>query len=425
MTDDRALADAIRRHEERLARDPESLAFAQLADLYRKAGRTGDAVTLCREGLHRWPHYTTARLILAKTLLAEGQLEPALAEMDAILQTSPKDVQCLPAGRRDPPARGPPRRGGGSSGEGGGLDPGDRESNALLALLRADTAARGGRRPGPGAERRHVRHALLRHVVPGPGPGRRGGAGAHPRPRPECPTMPRRASGWKLRCGPAHDGEGEQLNAGVDRGIQEGTANRLRRAAVRHRRFPARQARQGRRLRAHQAQAHAAGQGHRQHLPLGEKVELVEYDEKHMQFLYKDDRYNFMDTETYEQVSMSADEVGDARDYLKENIEVDVLYIDGSPDRGRAAELRRAGHRPHRSRRPRRHRPGRHQTRHAGDRRRRPGAALPQRGRRGEGRHAHRRVPRPRRRRPADGQAAPHGGARPPCPPGATSESSS
>src|SRR5262249_1008557 len=63
----------------------------------------------------------------------------------------------------------------------------------------------------------------------------------------------------------------------------------------------------------------------------GEKVELVEYDEKHMQFLYKDDRYNFMDTETYEQVSMSADEVGDARDYLKENVGGDVLYIEGPP----------------------------------------------------------------------------------------------
>src|SRR5438477_8538549 len=63
----------------------------------------------------------------------------------------------------------------------------------------------------------------------------------------------------------------------------------------------------------------------------GEKVELVEYDEKHMQFLYKDDRYHFMDTETYEQVSLSADEVGDAREYLKENIEVDALYIDGLP----------------------------------------------------------------------------------------------
>src|SRR5512132_4566050 len=63
----------------------------------------------------------------------------------------------------------------------------------------------------------------------------------------------------------------------------------------------------------------------------GEKVELVEYDEKHMQFLYKDDRYNFMDTESYEQVSMSGDEVGDAREYLRENTEVDVLYIDGAP----------------------------------------------------------------------------------------------
>ena len=63
----------------------------------------------------------------------------------------------------------------------------------------------------------------------------------------------------------------------------------------------------------------------------GEKVDLVEYDEKHMQFLYRDDRYHFMDTDTYEQVSLSADEVGDAREYLKENTEVDVLYIDGSP----------------------------------------------------------------------------------------------
>ena len=63
----------------------------------------------------------------------------------------------------------------------------------------------------------------------------------------------------------------------------------------------------------------------------GEKAALVDFEEKHMQFLYKDERYNFMDTETYEQVSMSADEVGDAHEYLKENIEVDVLYIDGSP----------------------------------------------------------------------------------------------
>src|SRR5438094_258599 len=63
----------------------------------------------------------------------------------------------------------------------------------------------------------------------------------------------------------------------------------------------------------------------------GEKVALVDFEDKHMQFLYRDDRYHFMDLETYEQVSLSGDEVGDARDWLKENTEVDVLYIEGRP----------------------------------------------------------------------------------------------
>ena len=63
----------------------------------------------------------------------------------------------------------------------------------------------------------------------------------------------------------------------------------------------------------------------------GEKVGLVEFEDKHMQFLYRDERYHFMDTETYDQLSLSADEVGEARLYLKENTEVDVLYIDGAP----------------------------------------------------------------------------------------------
>src|SRR5438309_11015673 len=63
----------------------------------------------------------------------------------------------------------------------------------------------------------------------------------------------------------------------------------------------------------------------------GEKVALVDFEEKHMQFLYKDDRYNFMDTETYEQLSLSADEVGETRETLTEHTKVDVLYIDGSP----------------------------------------------------------------------------------------------
>jgi elongation factor P len=63
----------------------------------------------------------------------------------------------------------------------------------------------------------------------------------------------------------------------------------------------------------------------------GEKVELVDFDEKRMQYLYRDDRYHFMDLETYDQISLSPEEVGDARDFLKENTEVEILFIDGSP----------------------------------------------------------------------------------------------
>ena len=63
----------------------------------------------------------------------------------------------------------------------------------------------------------------------------------------------------------------------------------------------------------------------------GEKVELVDFEEKRMQFLYKDDRYHFMDLDTYDQISLSAEEVGEARDFLKENTEVEILFIEGSP----------------------------------------------------------------------------------------------
>jgi elongation factor P len=63
----------------------------------------------------------------------------------------------------------------------------------------------------------------------------------------------------------------------------------------------------------------------------GEKVELVDFDEKRMQYLYGDGQYHFMDLENYEQISLSEGEVGDAAEFLKENTEVEMLFIDGSP----------------------------------------------------------------------------------------------
>src|SRR5437879_13809325 len=44
----------------------------------------------------------------------------------------------------------------------------------------------------------------------------------------------------------------------------------------------------------------------------GEKVDLVEYDEKNMKFRYKNDRDHFMDTKTYARESLSATAGGEA-----------------------------------------------------------------------------------------------------------------
>jgi tetratricopeptide (TPR) repeat protein len=133
-----AVTTAIRRYEERMAKDPTSLAFAVLADLYRKAGRVNEAIATCREGLLRHPQYATARLILAKALIAGEDFAGAHAEIEAILRVSPKDVQChrLAAeiqrrlGRLDEAVR--------HLEVAANLDPGDRETRTLLGLLRAE-----------------------------------------------------------------------------------------------------------------------------------------------------------------------------------------------------------------------------------------------------------------------------------------------
>lgn len=136
--DDPATASAIRRHEERLARDPTSLAFAQLADLYRKVGRVRDAVTLCREGLKRYPHYATARVILVKALTGDGQLETALAELVPILAEHPADAHCHRLAAEIERRLGNIEAAVDHLQTAARFDPADRESRSLLAVLQAD-----------------------------------------------------------------------------------------------------------------------------------------------------------------------------------------------------------------------------------------------------------------------------------------------
>ncbi len=58
----------------------------------------------------------------------------------------------------------------------------------------------------------------------------------------------------------------------------------------------------------------------------------ADLEEKKMQFLYKEgDQYCFMDMETYEQVFLTEDQVGDAKNFLIDNLEVEVLFFEGKP----------------------------------------------------------------------------------------------
>ena len=61
-------------------------------------------------------------------------------------------------------------------------------------------------------------------------------------------------------------------------------------------------------------------------------VEKADLDSKKVQYLYKDHAgYHFMDNDTYESITLDTDLVGQAKDYLKENLEVEALYHDHRP----------------------------------------------------------------------------------------------
>ncbi len=64
----------------------------------------------------------------------------------------------------------------------------------------------------------------------------------------------------------------------------------------------------------------------------GEKVDEAEVEENSMQFLYQDgEQYIFMDSQSFDQVPLSAEQLGDATKFLKENLEVDVVFWKGNP----------------------------------------------------------------------------------------------
>ncbi len=64
----------------------------------------------------------------------------------------------------------------------------------------------------------------------------------------------------------------------------------------------------------------------------GEKLERATVDNRQMQMLYNDaDGYHFMDQETFENVTLQRDVIGDPADFLKDGMVVDVQLHDSNP----------------------------------------------------------------------------------------------
>jgi elongation factor P len=64
----------------------------------------------------------------------------------------------------------------------------------------------------------------------------------------------------------------------------------------------------------------------------GDTFEPASLEERAMQYLYKEgEHYHFMDNQTFEQIMISEEGLGDAKNYLTDNLNVEVLLFKDKP----------------------------------------------------------------------------------------------
>lgn len=79
----------------RVQSDPASIAFAALAEEYRRAGRFDEAVATCATGLKRHPSYLSAHVTLGRALIELGQYDDAREELEFVLRAAPENLAAI------------------------------------------------------------------------------------------------------------------------------------------------------------------------------------------------------------------------------------------------------------------------------------------------------------------------------------------
>ncbi|HVW06758.1 MAG TPA: tetratricopeptide repeat protein, partial [Vicinamibacterales bacterium] len=70
-------------------------AFGGIAERFRRAGDLDRAITLCREGLKKFPDQLSARVTLGWSLLDKGQYDEARAELERVLRRAPDNLAAI------------------------------------------------------------------------------------------------------------------------------------------------------------------------------------------------------------------------------------------------------------------------------------------------------------------------------------------
>ena len=78
----------------RVQKDPASIAFAQLAEEYRRAGQYQEAVEVCRAGLAIHPGYLSARVTLGRALQHPHELALPFIQMVQFKERAPHGDAC-------------------------------------------------------------------------------------------------------------------------------------------------------------------------------------------------------------------------------------------------------------------------------------------------------------------------------------------
>ena len=91
MADNPRIEDLRRR----VQMDPASIAFAALAEEYRRAERYQEAIDTCTAGLVRHPSYLSARVTLGRALMEVGRLQEAQQELEFVLKLAPENLAAI------------------------------------------------------------------------------------------------------------------------------------------------------------------------------------------------------------------------------------------------------------------------------------------------------------------------------------------